>query len=101
VIRQKISNQARSMMELAEIDGARKAVAVGESTPRYQGVTRRGRTEAHSRFRLAGNEIVPRKRRVLLGDALAELGRTLSLSDHDVDVLESIRDRAPAEPLAL
>ncbi|MGC5615071.1 FitA-like ribbon-helix-helix domain-containing protein [Georgenia sp. Z1491] len=39
--------------------------------------------------------------RVLLGDALASLGRDLALTDDDVDELGAVRDRSPAEPLTL
>lgn len=40
-------------------------------------------------------------RRVLLGDALADLGRDLELSDDDVAALDAMRDRTPADPLTL
>ena len=43
--------------------------------------------------------LVP-SRRILLGDALAALGRDLAITD-DVAALETMRDRAPAEPLEL
>lgn len=44
--------------------------------------------------------LVP-SRRILLGDALAALGRDLAITDDDVAVLEAMRDRVPAEPLEL
>lgn len=44
--------------------------------------------------------LVP-SRRILLGDALAALGRDLAITDDDVAALETMRDRAPAEPLEL
>ena len=44
--------------------------------------------------------LVP-SRRVLLGDALAALGRDLVLTDDDVSALDAVRDRTPAEPLTL
>lgn len=34
-----------------------------------------------------------------LGDALADLGRDLGLSDTDLDAINAVRDRTPAEPL--
>ncbi|MGC4154492.1 MAG: hypothetical protein QM628_15640 [Propionicimonas sp.] len=34
-----------------------------------------------------------------LGDALAALGRDLDLSDTDLDAINAVRDRTPAEPL--
>lgn len=39
--------------------------------------------------------------RILLGDALASLGRDLALTDDDVAALDAVRDQAPAEPLTL
>ncbi|MFV0373846.1 FitA-like ribbon-helix-helix domain-containing protein [Microbacterium sp.] len=44
--------------------------------------------------------LVP-SQRLLLGDALASLGRDLALTDDDVTTLDSVRDRTPAEPLTL
>lgn len=56
-------------------------------------------TEAEVRAILA--EAVLPDQRVLLGDALAALGRDLALTDDEVDTLNSIRDRTPAIPPAL
>ena len=42
--------------------------------------------------------VLPRER-VLLGDALAALGRSLRLSDDDIDAMESAHDRTPATPI--
>ena len=42
--------------------------------------------------------LVP-SRRLLMGDALAALGRDLELTDDDIAALEAVRDRTPAEPL--
>ncbi|WP_420113860.1 FitA-like ribbon-helix-helix domain-containing protein [Pseudactinotalea sp.] len=44
--------------------------------------------------------LVP-SQRVRLGDALVSLGRDLAFTDEDATVLETARDRTPAEPLAL
>nr|WP_228373593.1 Arc family DNA-binding protein [Demequina soli] len=55
--------------------------------------------EAEVRAILAAALVPPR--RLLLGDALLELGRDLDLSDADVDALEHGGDRPPAEPLAM
>jgi plasmid stability protein len=44
--------------------------------------------------------LVP-SQRLLLGDALASLGRDLALTDDDVAALDAMRDRTPAEPLTL
>jgi plasmid stability protein len=54
-------------------------------------------TEAEVREILA-NAVKP-ETRVRLGDALAALGRTIGLSNKDVEVLERVRDRTPAKPL--
>lgn len=39
--------------------------------------------------------------RVLLGDALAALGRDLELSDEDIAALDAVRDTNPAKPMTL
>ncbi len=39
--------------------------------------------------------------RILLGDALASLGRDLALTDDDIAALDAVRDQTPAEPLTL
>jgi antitoxin FitA len=44
--------------------------------------------------------LVP-SQRLLLGDALAALGRDLALTEDDVAALDAVRDRTPAEPLTL
>lgn len=44
--------------------------------------------------------LVP-SQRVLLGDALVSLGCDLALTDDDVDTLDEVRDRTPADPLTL
>jgi plasmid stability protein len=56
-------------------------------------------TEAEVREILAA-AVVP-DRRVLLGDALASLGRDLGLTDDDVAALDVVRDSEPATPLTL
>lgn len=54
-------------------------------------------TEAEVRDILA--DAVKPKTRVRVGDALAALGREIGLTDKDVEILEQLRDKAPAEPL--
>lgn len=54
-------------------------------------------TEAEVREILAA--VVKPQQRVLLGDALAALGRRVGLTAADVDALEQARDRTPAKPL--
>ncbi len=54
-------------------------------------------TEAEVREILA-NAVKP-EARVRLGDALAELGRKVGLSNADVEALEQLQDKAPAQPL--
>ncbi|MFV0253943.1 MAG: FitA-like ribbon-helix-helix domain-containing protein [Beutenbergiaceae bacterium] len=44
--------------------------------------------------------LVP-SQRILLGDALAALGRDLALTDDDVAALDSVHDQAAADPLTL
>lgn len=61
---------------------------------------RHGRsTEAEVREILAA-AVVP-EGRLLLGDALASLGRELALTDDDVATLETVRDRTLATPPTL
>ncbi len=58
---------------------------------------RHGRsTEAEVRAIIAA--AVTPARRLMLGDALAALGRDLALGDDDIDALGDVRDRAPAAP---
>lgn len=54
-------------------------------------------TEAEVREILA--MAVKPQTRLRLGDALAELGRTIGLTNEDVEVFEQVRDKTPAEPL--
>ena len=56
-------------------------------------------TEAEVRAILAA-AVLPDDR-PLMGQALAALGRELSLSDEDVDHLDGVRDRSAAVPPAL
>jgi len=39
--------------------------------------------------------------RLLLGTALAALGRRAGLSDEDIDAVAQVRNKTPAEPLTL
>lgn len=54
-------------------------------------------TEAEVREILAS--VVKPETRVRLGDALAALGRTIGLTNEDVEILDWARDNMPAEPL--
>lgn len=54
-------------------------------------------TEAEVREILA-NAVKP-EARVRLGDALAELGRTMGLSNEDFEIFEQQRDKTPAQPM--
>jgi len=56
-------------------------------------------TEAEVREIIAA-AVVP-EHRLLLGDALASLGRELALSDDDIAALDAVRDRTPATPPSL
>jgi len=54
-------------------------------------------TEAEVREILAS--AVKPESRVRVGEALAALGRTLGLTNEDVEVFDRVRDKTPAEPL--
>ena len=54
-------------------------------------------TEAEVREILA--MAVKPEARVLLGDALAALGREIGLTNKDFEVFDQVRDKTPAEPL--
>lgn len=38
--------------------------------------------------------------RIRMGDALAELGRKIGLTNEDIEVFNQVRDKTPAEPLS-
>jgi plasmid stability protein len=54
-------------------------------------------TEAEVREILA-TAVKPEKR-VRVGDALAAIGRRIGLTDKDLAVFDSVRDKTPAKPL--
>ena len=54
-------------------------------------------TEAEVREILA--TAVKPENRVRLGEALAELGRRIGLTNEDFEVFNRVRDKTPAEPL--
>ncbi|MCE4282552.1 Arc family DNA-binding protein [Xanthomonas hortorum pv. vitians] len=39
------------------------------------------------------------EKRIRMGDALAELGRQVGLTNDDLAVLDQVRDKVPAEPM--
>lgn len=53
-------------------------------------------TEAEVREILA--QAVKPESRVLLGDALASLGRKIGLTNKDFEVFDQLRDKTPAQP---
>jgi plasmid stability protein len=53
-------------------------------------------TEAEVR-EILENAVKPQER-IRMGDALAELGRTIGLTNEDLDLFEQMRDKTPAEP---
>jgi plasmid stability protein len=55
-------------------------------------------TEAEVRKILA--VAVKPESRILLGDALATLSNKIGLKNEDLDLLQQVRDRIPAEPLS-
>lgn len=59
--------------------------------------SQRGRSAEAEVREILSAALLPAER-IRLGDALAELGRELALSDDDVEVLNAVRDRTPAEP---
>lgn len=54
-------------------------------------------TEAEVREILAA--VVKPEKRVRVGEALAAIGRKVGLTNEDVAVFESVRDKKPAKPL--
>ena len=56
-------------------------------------------TEAEVRAILAA--AVKPETRVRLGEALAELGRKIGLTNEDFEVFHQVKDKMPAEPLRL
>lgn len=54
-------------------------------------------TEAEVREILA-NAVKP-EARIRMGDALAELGSKIGLTNADLEVFDQVRDKTPAEPL--
>ena len=54
-------------------------------------------TEAEVREILA--IAVKPKARVLMGEALAALGRSISLANEDFELFDQVRDKTPAKPL--
>ena len=54
-------------------------------------------TEAEVREILA-NAVKP-ETRILMGDALAALGREIGLKNEEFEVLDEVKDKLPAEPL--
>jgi len=56
-------------------------------------------TEAEVRAILAG--VVEPRESLRMGDALAALGRDIGLTDEDCELLNSLRDTTPAQPMKL
>ena len=55
-------------------------------------------TEAEVREILAS--AVKPSSRVRMGEALADIGRKIGLTNEDFEVLDSVRDKTPADPLS-
>ncbi|OAP46037.1 FitA-like ribbon-helix-helix domain-containing protein [Sinorhizobium americanum] len=64
---------------------------------RVRAATHGRSTEAEVRDIL--ESVVKPAQRVRMGDALAELGRRLGLTNDDFVVFEQVRDKTPAEPV--
>lgn len=59
---------------------------------------RHGRsTEAEVREILAA--VVKPEKRIRVGDALSDIGRKIGLTNEDLAVFDSVRDKTPAQPL--
>lgn len=59
---------------------------------------RHGRsTEAEVREILAA--VVKPEKRIHVGDALSDIGRKIGLTNEDLAVFDSVRDKTPAQPL--
>lgn len=65
---------------------------------RVRAATHGRSTEAEIRDILEST-VRPRER-LRLGTALAELGRSIGLTDDDIAAIEKVRDKTPAEPVS-
>ncbi len=54
---------------------------------------------AEAEVRAILEEITRPESRLKMGDALADLGRKIGLTNEDVAVFEKVRDKTPAEPM--
>lgn len=66
---------------------------------RMRAAQNRRSTEAEVREILAS--VVKPEQRVRMGDALSALGRDIGLTNEDLAVFDTLRDKTPAEPLRL
>jgi hypothetical protein len=55
---------------------------------------------ADAKERETSSTLVTSDNRVLVGDALAAIGREIGLTNEDFAVLESVVDKTPANPLS-
>ncbi|MGO1193059.1 MAG: FitA-like ribbon-helix-helix domain-containing protein [Nesterenkonia sp.] len=62
--------------------------------------TEHGRSAEAEVREILSAALVP-SQRILMGEALADLGRDLALTDDDVAALDAVRDTSPAAPLTL
>ncbi|MFC0267767.1 FitA-like ribbon-helix-helix domain-containing protein [Kushneria aurantia] len=60
---------------------------------------RRHHRSAEAEVRAILEEAIRPESRLRMGDALAELGRKVGLTNEDFAALEQVRDRTPAEPM--
>nr|WP_299379672.1 plasmid stabilization protein [uncultured Halomonas sp.] len=61
---------------------------------------RRHNRSAEAEVRAILEEITQSERSLLMGDALAELGRKIGLTNEDFAALEQVRGKTPAEPMS-
>jgi plasmid stability protein len=60
---------------------------------------KRHNRSAEAEVRAILEEVTRPETRLLMGDALAALGRKVGLTNEDFAVFEQIRDKTPAEPM--
>jgi plasmid stability protein len=82
-----------------DVNGNRKAVTQDQvhRALRVRAAMHGRSTEAEVRDIL--ESVVKPEQRLRMGDALAEAGRRLGLSNDDFAVFAEVRDKAPAEPM--
>jgi len=60
---------------------------------------RKNKRSAEAEVRAILEEVIQPKKHVRMGDALADLGRTLGLTNEDWEDIRRIQKKTPAEPM--